>query len=227
MSSTLLRSFSLKRYSMGETAQERRERIRKEQGERLAKARRAAGYETREQAAESIRGLNVQLLYQRETGRRGLNPQNADDYAKYFHVNANWLLTGDNPDGSNTLPVVGYVGAGAEVFLVDDHAKGAGIDEIEAPPGCPKGALAVRVRGDSMYPAFRDGDVLIYAERFDDATEMLQRECVVWLADGTVYVKTLTPGTRPNRFTLISYNAPPLIDRHVIGAAPILWIRRT
>jgi hypothetical protein len=112
------------------------------------------------------------------------------------------------------------------LFLIDDHAKGAGLDEVEAPPDCPSNALAVIVRGNSMYPAYRDGDVLIYSERHDDPEPLLQRECVCWLADGSVYIKILAPGSRRGRYTLNSYNAPPMMDCHVIGAAPILWIKR-
>lgn len=124
------------------------------------------------------------------------------------------------------VSVVGYVGAGAEVLAIDDHAKGAGLDQIEAPPGSPERAVAVTVRGDSMWPAYNDGDHIVYAERTDDVRAHLNRECVVWLDDGRVFVKMLTPGSEPDHFTLVSYNAPAMLNQRVVSAAPILWVKK-
>lgn len=36
---------------------------------------------------------------------------------------------------SHRVSVVGYVGAGQEIFALDDHALGAGLEEVEAPEG--------------------------------------------------------------------------------------------
>jgi predicted XRE-type DNA-binding protein len=69
---------------------------------------------------------------------------------------------------SKKVPVVGYVSAAAEIFSIDDHAHGAGLDEVDCPPGVDAAhVVAVRVRGDSMFPVFHDGWIVYYSERRD------------------------------------------------------------
>ncbi|MGH7187326.1 MAG: XRE family transcriptional regulator [Pseudomonadota bacterium] len=125
------------------------------------------------------------------------------------------------------VPVVGYVGAGQTVFALDDHAMGAGLDEVEAPEGVGDGTvIAVLVRGDSMHP-MRDGWLLFYRRDQDGVPDdCLNRLCIVKLADdGPILVKELHKGYRPNRYILTSWNAPPLQDVGLDWAAPVLSIR--
>jgi len=126
------------------------------------------------------------------------------------------------------IPVVGFVGAGTEVDLVDDSGQGAGIDEIEAPPGVPANAIAVRVRGSSMLPVFHEGDHIIYSRQMfgGDIAEHIGRECVVRLADGRTFIKTIAKGSRPGTWSLWSYNAPPMQDVVLEWAARVRWIER-
>lgn len=120
-----------------------------------------------------------------------------------------------------TVPVVGYVGAGAEVYPVDDHAPGDGLDEVDAPPGAGPDAVAVIVRGDSQYPMLFDGDVLIYWNHLADPGEARGRLCVVHLADGRTLVKNLQRGTETGCFTLTSVNAPPIENVEISWAARV------
>jgi phage repressor protein C with HTH and peptisase S24 domain len=115
------------------------------------------------------------------------------------------------------------VGAASEFFGFDDHAQGAGLDIIEAPPGVPDGAVAVIVRGDSGYPAIRDGMVLIYWNTDGDPAGLVGEDCFVKLRDGRTLVKILERGTQPGRWTLSSINAstPPIRDVEIEWAAPI------
>lgn len=126
------------------------------------------------------------------------------------------------------IPVVGYVGGGYEVFAFDDHSMGAGLDEVEAPPDASPDAVAVVVRGDSMQPAYYDGDHLIYNDRRsgEDIAELAGDECVVCLHDGRMFVKVLVPGTEIGGWTLYSYNAPPLVNEDVEWAARVGWVKR-
>ena len=197
--------------------------------ERLKEARERAGYRTAKEATERF-GWKEYTYRSHErplekTGR-GFSVEQAIEYGRAFKVSPSWLLTGEDAGSSNTVNVVGFVGAGAEIYPIDDHAMGAGLAEVEAPPERTKDTVAVTVRGDSMWPAYRDGDVLYYNERREDLDALLMRECVVHLRDGRVFVKTLTPGSRPGFYTLTSYNAPPIPDCEIEWAARISWIRR-
>jgi len=125
------------------------------------------------------------------------------------------------------VSVVGYVGAGQEIFAHDDHALGAGLEEVEAPEGVGRDTMvAVRVRGESMHP-LRDGWVLFYRRDQNGVPEAcLNRLCIVKLADdGPVLVKELRRGYREGHFVLSSWNAPPIEDVRLDWAAPVLSIR--
>ncbi len=128
---------------------------------------------------------------------------------------------------SHRVSVVGYVGAGQEIFALDDHALGAGLEEVEAPEGVGRDTMvAVRVRGESMHP-LRDGWLLFYRRDQHGVPEAcLNRLCIVKLADdGPVLVKELHRGYREGHFVLSSWNAPPIEDVRVDWAAPVLSIR--
>lgn len=124
------------------------------------------------------------------------------------------------------VPVVGYVGAGAEVFAVDDHAKGAGFDEVEIPiDGMSRSTVAVQVRGDSMLPVYRPGDLIFY-DRNDngDLLHLIGKDCVVRLTDGRTFVKELHHSN--GEFWLHSYNSTPMINVDIEWAAKVAVIKR-
>lgn len=125
---------------------------------------------------------------------------------------------------SVSVPIINYVGAGDEVFPIDDYAQGAGMDEIEAPAHCPLDAVAVVVRGDSMYPDYWPGDVLIYRRDVPfDRDACLYQDCVVRVLDGPTLIKRVKPGSRPDVITLESTNAPPRLDQVLEWGAPVLF----
>ena len=133
----------------------------------------------------------------------------------------------DSEAPPDVVSVVGYVGAGQEIFALDDHALGAGLEEVEAPEGVGRDTMvAVRVRGESMHP-LRDGWLLFYRRDQHGVPEAcLNRLCIVKVADdGPILVKELRRGYRAGHFVLSSWNAPPLEDVRVDWAAPVLSIR--
>lgn len=137
---------------------------------------------------------------------------------------------GEAPDGeapARKVSVVGYVGAGQEVFPHDDHALGGGLEDVDAPEGVgAQPVVAVRIRGDSMHP-MRGGWLLFYRRQDDGVPDdCLNRLCIVKLADdGPMLVKEVRRGYRANHFVLSSWNAPPIEDVRLDWAAPVLSIR--
>lgn len=147
--------------------------------------------------------------------------------AREFGVRPEWLETGvGRKYGGQVVPVVGYVGAGAEVIAIDDHEQGGGLDEVELPMAQSADAVAVIVRGTSMYPAYNDGDLIFYDQIQEDPAACIGREAVVRLEDGRTFIKYLSQGSAPGFFTLLSYNAPPMTDVPVQWAARVHWVRR-
>lgn len=191
--------------------------------ERLVWARQQAGFDTAVSAAEAL-GVDYPTYAGHENGNRGFKNR-AEDYARRFKVNLEWLLTGRGQAKKGvprTAQAVGYIGAGAEVLPIDDHAMGAGLEEVDIPPGIPDDAVLVIVRGDSMYPRYFDNEFLFYVRRNDDPTTHVGRECVVQLVDGRIFVKVLRRGAGDGIYNLESWNAPLIEGQAVEWAAPVL-----
>lgn len=193
--------------------------------EALKNARKAAGLTQAELARRA--GVAQQLIGQLERGEVR-STKAVYRIAEILNVPAN-VIDPTLPSGSNhypSVPLVGYVGAGSQVLALDDHHKGAGLEEVEAPPGgASRSTVAVRVRGDSMMPAYMDGDLLYYDTKHDgDFTHLIGRECVVALADGRVFVKRLHRGSQPGRWLLVSHNGTPVEDVEIAWAARVKWV---
>lgn len=132
------------------------------------------------------------------------------------------------PGTANLVPVVGYAAGGDEWLPVDDYAQGDGMQPVELSLG-DADPIAIMVRGDSMAPVYRDGDILVCSrQRGSDLSTALNRDCVVKTADGRCYIKFLLRGEKSGRFRLRSYNVsyPDLEDEVLDWAAPVMWVRR-
>lgn len=190
--------------------------------DRLKWARERAGFSSPRKAANAF-GWIQDTYRSHESGarsRRGLPPEVAARYARAFGVSAEWLLTGRVASKRQVVPVIGFVGSAAQVI----EFPAAEVEEIAAPPGCPENAEAIVVRGDALYPVFRDGSVIVFwSRRTADLTELVGEEVVARLADGTTVVKVLEPGSTPRVWNLASVNnaAAPIRDAVVVWAAPV------
>lgn len=191
---------------------------------RLRAARIDAGYATGTAAARAM-GVKPPTYLGHENGTTGLRRGAAIRYAKFFGVSIDWLLTGAGISRrKNQVPVVGYVGAGAEVYPVDDHPKGQGLELVDAPYGLPN-CVAARVRGDSMHP-IRDG-WLVFWEKTEEGVplECLGQLCIVHIKDGPTLCKEVRKGALPSTYRLESWNAPPREDVELEWASRIIDIR--
>lgn len=191
-----------------------------EASERLRMAREQAGFATAADAARRF-GWPESSYRAAENGQRPPTQARAKEFARAFRVPVEWLLFGAGEPTKKPVPLVGYVGAGAEVFPIDD---GGSLDEIEPPPGIGPSAVAVKVRGDSMWPRYMDGDVLIYDDHVP-LTKVDGQECVVALTDGRRFVKVVRIEVG-GLVTLESFNAAPIRSVEVEWVALIRWVRR-
>jgi transcriptional regulator with XRE-family HTH domain len=126
--------------------------------------------------------------------------------------------------GAGTVPLVGLVGAGAQ--LVFHHETHGPFDEVEAPPASSASMVAVEVKGDSMRGFADDGYLLYYEDRREPVTDdLLDQLCIVGLSDGRMMVKKLQRGQAPGLFHLYSSNSDPVFDQPVAWAAKVAWIK--
>jgi phage repressor protein C with HTH and peptisase S24 domain len=156
---------------------------------------------------------------------------NVDDgikVANAFGVAVEDFIKGNlTPRETETIAVAGKVGAGAKIQLSDPHPKGEGMYQIACPPQIgPHGIVAVEVCGNSMEPAYEEGDILFYSrDALGVPSEAIGRRCVVETIDGMVWVKLLRrrDGQPEGLFDLISFHAdtPPMYDATIKWAAPI------
>lgn len=139
-------------------------------------------------------------------------------------LNIDPLVLKGEANTPKVVPLIGYIGAGAQVHIQDNNSP---IDYVEGPPnlGNEIHVSALDVRGDSMYPVYKDGDRIFYSRIHEFLEEeCLQSECVVQVLDGPILVKTIIKGSASSLYTLTSYNAPPIQDAKIEWAAPVLWV---
>lgn len=119
------------------------------------------------------------------------------------------------------VPVVGFIGAGGEIIFEDIGVE----DTVLRPPGISGTLIALAVRGSSMLPKYRDGDI-IYIQRTHEGVlpEYLGEDCAVRLVAGETYIKQLIAGSEEGRFTLLSLNAPPMENVEVEWATLVRFV---
>lgn len=178
-------------------------------GERIKLRRKQLGW-SQSQLAEKL-GVVKQTVIRYEKGEGLDNRSKVNEIEAVLSLEHGTLI--DEEAISSTVPLVGYVGAGAIIIPIDDHAKGAALEEIRAPQGLNLyGYVAVRVKGDSMYPRYFEGEVIAFKREIDWSDDYINHECVVKLRDGSMYVKTIRAGSKKGFYRLDSFNAPPIED---------------
>lgn len=188
------------------------------------------GY-TLEQVADGItdRGLKRATASQISKLERGDLPLN-DDWLKaladFYEVRVGELFPTEQAFSAKTVSLVGYVGAGEMYYPDPTSGPWVGFDEVEAPPGAD-GVCAVRVRGDSMSPVYRDGDLVYFHRDGLDLERCVGKDCIVQVRNGPAYIKRLERNQRTGRLRLVSYgNLDPIENPDVEWAAPVKWVMR-
>jgi phage repressor protein C with HTH and peptisase S24 domain len=137
----------------------------------------------------------------------------------------------DGPDGhavetsAKTLPLLGFAQAGSGGYFDDaGFPAGEGWDQIAFPEVADRHAYALEVSGQSMLPAYRDGDVILVSP---SAAIRRGDRVVVKTRDGEVMAKELKRRT-PSAIELRSLNAEHedrvLFADDVVWMARILWV---
>jgi len=188
--------------------------------QRLQSARQNAGFEYATDAARAF-GWNENTYRSHENGERGLRPAIAERYAKAFRTTAAWLLTGEGQvEAKNTVRLVGRIGAGAVIDADFEQEHPEGFDQIEIPYPVPSDAVAFEIVGDSMWPRYDPGDIVICWKVAQTRSEADGWEAAVRLTDGRRYLKTIRRVSK-ERFDLVSHNASPIVDVQIEWACKV------
>lgn len=180
---------------------------------RLKKAREKAGYATPADAARAM-GIPESTYYAHENGTKGLTRSGAR-YARFFRVSLDWLIEGR---GEMRLPeyrdprkisvsLYGSVGAGFMVEPITNTSYADALDEIDLPDMEFVGAL--RVRGESQYPRYLHGEIVLYDLRPETPYSLKGKYAVIDCLDGRRVLKILAREMPSGTWQLDSHNAPP------------------
>lgn len=194
--------------------------------QRLRIARERAGYDTAKAAAEAM-GVPVATYVQHENGGRGYPAGRADRYGKFFRVSPEWLLyergEEDEAPASDSVPIVGFVGAGSVATL---FSEGQGpFDEVEPPADSTPQTVGLGIRGASLGPAFDEGIVFYDDVRSPVTPDLHGRLCVVGLNDGRVLVKILRSAGDGSFHLFSNTMDEPMLNEDVAWAARVKDVR--
>src|ERR1700681_1892403 len=129
-------------------------------------------------------------------------------------------LIGDAARAVQSVPLLGFAQAGGGYFTDGGFPAGKGWDEVGLPAVNDEHAYALEISGDSMKPAYRDGDVIVVSP----GTPIRRGDrVVVKTSDGEVMVKELKRRTAKT-LELQSLN-PNHVDR-TLAATDVKWIAR-
>ena len=131
------------------------------------------------------------------------------------------LITEAGQPIAEAVPLLGFAEAGAGGYFDDGgYPAGKGWDEIPFPAVDDEHVYALKISGDSMHPAYRDGTVIIVSP---SATIHRGDRVVVKTRDGEVMAKELKRKTA-KALELKSLN-PEHPDR-TLAAEEVLWVAR-
>lgn len=118
-------------------------------------------------------------------------------------------------------PLIGFAEAGADGFFDDSgFPVGSGWEDVRFPGLSDESVYALEISGDSMEPAYREGDRIIVSP---DAQIRRGDRVVVKTIKGEVMAKELGRKTR-SKFELLSLN--PRHKPRELAAKDISWIAR-
>ena len=135
---------------------------------RLREARKARGL-TQVEVADHI-GLTQGSYSYWEKGKVKLDPNSLTKLADLFGVSVDYLLGKDEniaPARSVKIPVLGDVAAGIPIEAVQDVVD---YEEIDAAMAATGDFFGLRIKGASMEPRIREGDVVIVRHQEDADT---------------------------------------------------------
>lgn len=148
--------------------------------------------------------------------------------AQISKTSIEWILHGHGdidafpPDQAGehgrTVPVVGYVGAGAAAHYY--AVSQSNLDQVTAPPDAAPSTVAMEVRGNSIGPLFNTWLVFYDEVRSPITPDLIGRLCVVGLPDDRILVKQIRRSARfKGLFDLISNS----LDEEPIEGVEIAW----
>ena len=191
--------------------------------------------------AEFAKQINVaqNTVSNWENGNRSIDSEKAITIAEFFGVTIDYLL-GNNIDNNIELislpkdvikiPVLGRIPAGIPIEAIEDV-----LEYIEIPEEMTRGGkefFALKIQGDSMYPEYLSGDIVIFevsptCETGDDCAVMVNGDDATFKRierkENGIMVKPLNPEYETMFFTNEEIETKPV---RILGIARELRRRK-
>jgi transcriptional regulator with XRE-family HTH domain len=157
-------------------------------------------------------------------GRRQVKIAEAPRLAAFLKISRDdlfRLLGVELPKNEQRLIVAGTVSE--DIIVLESLKSDAPLEEVESPiPGYE--GIVVRIRGNSMFPRYRAGDLIAFRLNGVAPADLIGRDAIVEL-DGILLLKIIQPGSEPNRYVLLSVNPaiPPIVNVELRAVAAIDW----
>lgn len=177
-------------------------------------------FRTAKEAALSL-GVPYGTYSGHEKGTRGIKENELAIYARRLHVPKAWLAFGEGELDDFTVTVMGKIGAGSSIMPEVEQVPAGGLYEIRTPFTVPRGAIAFEVDGDSMWPRYDPGDVIVCWRQGSNMEEVIGWEAAVRTTDGQRYLKRILEGAESGTFDLESHNAPPIRNVRIEWVAQV------
>lgn len=148
---------------------------------------------------------------------RGISTLTIEALAPALETSVEWLLgaTENGAPPRRSIPIHGTVGAGMHVSIIGDTVDIQSVDSYEMPDDGEIAGLIVK--GDSGYPRFIDGEVVLYDPRNVDPAGLIGKYAIVQTLDGERMIKRLQRGRKPGTFLLKSHNADDVDNVELLG----------
>ncbi len=172
---------------------------------------------TQQQLADEA-GYSKSAISMIERGERDLSGESGAKIADALKISLDKLFRSPADDQSDGIPVLGSVAANGESYHLWDYDPSVINERL---PMLVKGAeMALPIKGDSMFPRFKDGEFAIVGGIATEPARWIGRDVVVRISDGRIVLKELAR-CPTGKWTLESVN--PMHRR--IEDVDIDWIR--
>lgn len=114
---------------------------------------------------------------------------------------------------TGSVAVMGRVGAGSVIDPDVEQVPPDGLYSVTLPFPVPADMIGFVIEGDSMYPKYEPGDVVVvYKEQRQDTRSYTGQLVAILTEDGRRYLKKVFGGSAPGLYRLESFNAAPIQD---------------
>lgn len=131
-------------------------------GKRIANLREEYGWKQYELAQKM--DLNPAALNKIENGKRSIKEEEISKVAQIFGISTDTLLGVNTPRPGNRIPILGTVVTGQPAYAAENIV---GWEEVTDKMSMQGKLFALKVKGSSMEPEFKEGDIVIVREQPD------------------------------------------------------------